>query len=217
MAYWIVLRADFIIAGEPTEFGINNEAKGILWIKLKTVGKAAHGAYPWNGDNAILKIKKTIDLLEKEFPVPIKEEWQTTINLAWIKTFNQTFNKVPDNCHVGLDIRYIPKDKKDVLNRLRNLLSKDTTLEIIMNEPTQYTDRKNPYILSLQKIIKKVTGKTSPIIVKHGSSDIRHFNQVGCDGITFGPIGANHHGDEEWVSIKSLRDYYKVLKKFLTF
>ena len=48
------VRADFVIAGEPTDFGVNNKAKGIIWLKIKTKGKAAHGAYPWRGKNALL-------------------------------------------------------------------------------------------------------------------------------------------------------------------
>lgn len=210
------MRADFVIAGEPTDLGINNEAKGISWAKVKTKGKSAHGAYPWNGDNAIWKMKTFLDNIEREFPVPKKEIWQTTVNLAKIETSNQTFNKVPDDCRISLDIRYIPKDAKTVINRIENLLPEDARVEIIMKEPAQYTDAKNPYILSLQKITKKIAGKISPVIVKHGSSDIRHFNQAGCDGITFGPVGAGHHGNNEWVSIKSVEDYYQILKTFLT-
>ena len=48
------VRADFVIAGEPTDFGVNNKAKGIIWLKIKTKGKSAHGAYPWRGKNALL-------------------------------------------------------------------------------------------------------------------------------------------------------------------
>lgn len=40
------IKGDFVIAGEPTNFGINNKAKGIIWAKVTTKGKIAHGAYP---------------------------------------------------------------------------------------------------------------------------------------------------------------------------
>jgi len=48
------VRADFVIAGEPTDFGVNNKAKGIIWLKIKTKGKAAHGAYPWRGKKCLI-------------------------------------------------------------------------------------------------------------------------------------------------------------------
>jgi len=56
-----------------------------------------------------------------------------------------------------------------------------------------------------------VLNKNPKVIVKHGGSDIRHFNQVGCQGVTFGPIGKNLHGDGEWVDIKGLESYFKIL------
>jgi succinyl-diaminopimelate desuccinylase len=34
--------------------------------------------------------------------------------------------------------------------------------------------------------------------------------------VEFGPVGAGHHGPEEWVSISSLRRYRKALTDFIT-
>ena len=50
--------------------------------------------------------------LETLYPIPQKEAWQTTINLAKIETPNTTFNKVPDECTAWLDIRVIPEGGK---------------------------------------------------------------------------------------------------------
>ncbi len=106
------VRADFVIAGEPTDFGINHKAKGIIWAKVHFSGKSAHGAYPWQGENALLKAKKALDKLYKSYPLPKKEAWRTTVNLARIETTNQTFNQVPDNAVLSLDVRYIPEELK---------------------------------------------------------------------------------------------------------
>jgi succinyl-diaminopimelate desuccinylase len=46
---------DFAITGEPTDLHVGVEAKGVLSIRIEVVGKAAHGATPWVGDNAVLK------------------------------------------------------------------------------------------------------------------------------------------------------------------
>ncbi len=88
-------------------------------------------------------------------------------------------------------------------------------METILVEPPQLTDEKNPFVFALKKSIKKVIQKQPKMIVKHGGSDIRHFNQIGIDGVTFGPIGYGLHSDEEWVDIKSLEDYYQILNRFL--
>jgi acetylornithine deacetylase/succinyl-diaminopimelate desuccinylase-like protein len=38
---------------------------------------------------------------------------------------------------------------------------------------------------------------------------------VGCQGVTFGPIGGDLHGDNEWVDVKSLKKYFEILLGFL--
>jgi len=209
------IRADFVIAGEPTDFGVNNKAKGIVWAKLFTKGKTAHGAYTWQGENAINKMNDVINAIKTKYSIPKKEAWETTVNLAKVLTNNETFNKVPDYCEAWLDIRYIPEESETIVKQLKSTLAKDVELELELKEPSQYTDENNQYIKHLRKSVKNITGKIPPVINKHGGSDIRHFNAVGCDGVTFGPIGEGLHTDNEWVSIKSLETYYKILKDFL--
>ncbi len=209
------VKCDFMIAGEGTDFGINNKAKGIIWFRVLTSGRTGHGAYLWNGENAIWKMKKFLDILEKKYPVPSKEAWQTTVNLSRIETANQTFNKIPDNCVVSLDMRYIPEESKTILNDLKRLLPAEFQLEIEEKEPAHFTAEKNPYIIKLQQATKKITGKLPPTVAKHGGSDVRHYTAAGCAGVTFGPVGVGLHTDNEWVNIKSLEDYYLILKDFL--
>lgn len=209
------IRADFVIAGEPTDFGVNNQAKGIIWAKIKTTGRAAHGAYLWQGNNAIVSLVEAAHRILQTHPVPTKEVWETTYNLSWIKTSNETVNKVPDEAQLQLDIRYIPSERETVIENLKKILPKGVELEVQLTEPAQFTDEKNKYVLALSRASSKITGKKTPVIVKHGGSDIRHFNAVGVNGVTFGPIGAGLHTDAEWVDIESLSDYYAILKEFL--
>lgn len=210
------VRADFVIAGEPTRFGVNNKAKGIIWIKIKTSGKSAHGAYVWQGTNAILIMNQVLSKLIKLFPIPKKNAWKTTVNIARIETSNQTFNKVPDDCTTLLDIRYRPEDKNILLKKIKKILPENAKMEVVSFEPPQFTDKKNPYVEALRNSVKRIGGKLAPVISKHGGSDIRHFNQTGCDGVTFGPWGLGSHTDNEWVAIRSLSYYYLMLKDFLT-
>lgn len=209
------VKADFVIAGKPTDFDVNNKAKGIIWATISTKGKSVHGAYPWKGENAIVKMNLFLNALYKTFPIPKKEVWKTTVNVAKIETPNTTFNKVPKKCTISLDIRYIPKDKNTIVGKLRNILPNDFKLELSVNESCQFTKGGNSYIKILKGITKKVTKKPSKLISKHGGADIRHFNKAGCAGVSFGPIGKGLHTDNEWVSIKSLEQYYEILKEFL--
>ena len=210
------VKADFVIAGEPTELDINNKAKGLIWAKFTLKGKTAHGAHPWQGKNALVKATNLIHKTLKKYPIPKKEEWKTTVNIAKIETNNKSNNVVPKQASVTMDIRYIPKDNKRILKFL-NKLSKEfnANLELLLNEPHQSTPKNNIYVKKLAKATKKVIKKEPKIIVKHGGSDIRHFNSFGIQGVTFGPKGANLHAKNEWVNIKSLEQYYRALEEFL--
>lgn len=209
------VRSDFIIAGEPTNFDIVHKAKGVLQIKVSAKGKAAHGAYPWKGENAIWKMNKFLNTLQKKYSVSDHEIWATTVNISKIETTNQSFNKIPDDCTAWLDIRFIPEEAKTIKKNIHQLLPKEFTLNIVAHEPALLTDKNNEFINLLKKIIRHETGKTVRIRGAHGSSDVRHFTRVGCAGIEFGPIGEGIGSDYEWVDIPSLKKYYQILKKFL--
>lgn len=209
------VKTDFVIAGENTDLKINHISKGIIWLKVKTRGLAAHGAYPWLGKNAIWKMQKFITVLEKLYPVPNEEVWRTTVNLSGIESSNKTFNQVPDECFALLDIRYVPEDKDKIIKSIKQKAGQDVEFEIIANEPAHLTDRSNKYLQKMIESSEKVLGKKAELVSKHGSSDIRHYNQAGIEGITFGPKGLGHHSDNEWVDLTSVADYFNILQDYL--
>ena len=208
------IRADFVIAGEQTDLMINNLAKGILLSRVTIKGKSGHAAYIWNGENAIANASKFLTVLYKTFPIPMGEAWVTTANVAKIETSNTAFNKIPDDCTITIDMRYIPEDADTVVDKLKSILPKDATLTILEKEPSQNTKAGDPYVVLLSKAIQNVTGNTKTI-AKHGASDIRHYDGVGCAGACFGPIAVGLHTDNEYGDIPSFVTYYEILKKFL--
>lgn len=104
----------------------------------------------------MFKLQKIIEKIYQKYPLPKKEVWQNTVNLAKIETNNETFNKVPDQAIACLDIRYLPNDKEKVIKDLKGIIGKKNRLEILLNEPPQYTNENNPYILKLREAIKKL-------------------------------------------------------------
>lgn len=209
------LRADFIISLIPTDFGISNMSKGMLWLKITSSGKAAHGGFPWHGDNAILKMKPLLDSLEKEFPSPNEDSWVTTVNVARISTTNEEYNNIPDNCEMLLDVRYIPEDEATILERIKKLVPEGFTVEVILNDFSESTPEENEEFTLLAKAVEKVTGKKANIMKKHFADSVRYFKPVGGQGASFGPLGGGAHAAEEWVDIQSLADFYKAIKEFL--
>ncbi len=209
------VRADFVIAGESTRFDIVNQAKGVLWLRITAKGKTAHGAYPWRGDNALLKMNKFLDRLYREIPVPKKNVWQSSINLSRIETPNQSFNKVPDCCCAWLDLRFVPKDRKMILKWIKRLLPAGLKLEVVANEPALFVAPTNKYLKALKAAARKFKKGEVKLYGAQGTSDARHFTRVGCAGVEFGPVGGGIGTDHEWVSISSLETFQKILSEFL--
>ena len=50
---------------------------------------------------------------------------------------------------------------------------------------------------------------------RDGASDAVSFLRVGVPAVEFGPVGAGHHGPEEWVSVASLASYRRALGDFV--
>lgn len=209
------VRSEFVIAGETSNFNIVNEAKGLYWLKITHTGKTAHGAYPWKGKNSIVEIDTFINTLLKLFPNPSHETWKTTINVSRIQTSNTALNRIPDDCTVWLDTRYIPKDKERVMALIKKNLPRSCTVETLLEEPPIFVEKENKYIKKLESCAHHVLKKNISFHRANGTSDATHYAKIHCPGVEFGPIGEKGEAENEWVDIQSLKKYYHILTRFL--
>ena len=205
---------DFIVAGESTGLKVNNYAKGIIWARITTKGKSAHGAYLWEGDNAIDKLRLILNDLRNEFPVPDQEEWRTTLNIARVETSNTAQNKVPADATALVDIRIIPEDRPDFTKRFEALIGDRATIDYMSNEPTQETPDDHPDILTLKKVMSD-HGHELEYLKTHGGSDVRFYSNAGAGAICMGPVGGGLHTTDEWVETASIEAFYKIICSFI--
>ncbi|HSW96721.1 MAG TPA: M20/M25/M40 family metallo-hydrolase [Candidatus Saccharimonadales bacterium] len=209
------VRAEFVVNTSTTKLNISNESKGNMRLKITALGKRSASAYIWEGQNAIWKMKKFLDVLEKDFSPPTEERWMTTVNIGQLTTTNKDVTTVPEDCEVYLDIKFVKEDQESILEKIKQLIPQDFTLEVLVNEPPHYTPKDNPYIQLFAQAAEQVIQKPAIVVPRYFIGSLRHYNAVGGHGASFGPIGGNMHADNEWVDIQSLADYYKILKKFL--
>ncbi len=209
------VKAEFVIVGEGTELNITTKAKGIYWLKIKVKGKPGHGAYPWRGENAVWKMYRFLSLLKEKYPELRENKWQTTVNIAHMSTPNTTYNIIPDECEVLLDIRYVPEDKDKVLKEIRDLAEFDFE-ELWLNESIHYVSKTNPYVKRLAYAVDLVTGQPSRFLKREGASDMRHYTDAKIAAVEFGPTGGGIHAANEWVDLESVIKFYKTLERFLT-
>jgi succinyl-diaminopimelate desuccinylase len=208
-------RADFAITGEPTDMHIGVQAKGVLAIRVVVLGKAAHGSTPWLGDNAVLKAIDTFRAIES---LPFSRESsdlfdRPSINLGRI-TGGDALNKVPDECLMDIDIRYLPEqDPGDILAQIRGLGDVEIA-RTFMRVPANVS-RTHPYVRALSDAVRRSARGEVMSVGRDGASDAVSFLEAGVPAVEFGPEGAGHHGPEEWVSIGSLERYRRALTEFV--
>ncbi len=210
------LGGDFAITGEPTDMHIGVEAKGVLVMRIVVHGLAAHSSTPWLGDNAVVK---AVDVFRAIESLPFARESsemfaRPSINLGRISG-GHALNMVPDECTMAVDVRYLPgQDPGEILEQVRKIPSIEVTKTFIW--PPVTVSRANPYVKGLRDAVARSMPDTEVMSVgRDGASDAASFIRGGIPAVEFGPVGAGHHGPDEWVSVSSLARYRRALGDFV--
>jgi succinyl-diaminopimelate desuccinylase len=199
---------------------IYNAARGMLWIEVAFKGRAAHGGHPWHGKNAVMRAALFARKLHKKFPIPTKETWTTTANIASVATPNTTYNKVPDYATMRIDFRFTEKDTlfgdEQALRAFVAELDPDAeVIGISGYGPAVFVPQDNPLVQGLAAAIRNVTGLEAEYKGRPASSDGRHFARAGVASLEFGLVGQGAHSDNEYLEIASIEQYRNIMEAFL--
>jgi succinyl-diaminopimelate desuccinylase len=213
--------ADFAIIGEQSGLRIVTDSKGMVTVNLRAAGRGAHGAYPWLGDNALLKLIRSVDAILAAYPIPEEEAWRTTVNLARIETPNTALNQIPALAQAWLDIRYPPQDAdfsgrtaEQVTAHLAAFCAPGVTPAVAHADPPHHADPGRPEIARLALAVRD-QGYRPDFLRKHGAADGRFYSQRGIDAVIFGVGGGGQHGADEFVDITTIAPYCRALEAFL--
>lgn len=153
--------------------------KGMLWVKLESRGRQAHGSSPSRGTNAIEKLSKFIfHLRNSDFGKSYHPRFtKATLNWGEVKG-GEAPNIVPGRCEATLDIRYpLGLTKNDILRRIQ--------------EEIQEFGRENS---NSDIRIKEILLETKPHLVRENSKVVRAFLKAARDiqlRLTLKTIGGN--------------------------
>jgi acetylornithine deacetylase/succinyl-diaminopimelate desuccinylase family protein len=214
-------KADLAIVGEPTKLKIVTAHKGSLWLELETRGKAAHGATPQLGKNAIHEMAKIVDALETDYAAQLRKRKHpllgtATVNVGKISGGTQP-NIVPDHCVISIDRRTLPGEtdagvKSEIKKFLqsKNLSAQIADKKLAPAFPLE-TNRQLPLV---QKFLKNI-GQTKPLGVDF-FCDAAILSAGGIPSIVFGPGDiAQAHTADEWISLSELERGKNLLLRFL--
>jgi acetylornithine deacetylase/succinyl-diaminopimelate desuccinylase-like protein len=215
-------KADLAIVGEPTRLQVITAHKGSLWLEMETRGKAAHGATPQFGRNAVHEMAKIVDALETDYAADLQRRRRhpllghPTVNVGMISGGTQA-NIVPDRCKITVDRRTLPGETESSVRReinkfirAKNLSSKISSAKFASALPLET----NPKLPLVREFLRSV-GQSRPAGV-HFFCDAAVLSAAGIPSVVFGPGDvAQAHTADEWISLASLERGKDLLLRFL--
>ncbi|HEY1066438.1 MAG TPA: M20/M25/M40 family metallo-hydrolase [Pirellulales bacterium] len=201
----------FAIVGEPTSLDIVHTTKGSLWATLKATGKAAHSSQPERGDNAVMKLARALDVLERELSTELATYThpilgRSTINVGVLRGGSRP-NIVPDLAEAEIDIRITPalRDTGGALVLLEKTIARlALPLEIVKpkeNHPMEIP-AEHPWIGRIQN-----TRAASKPVGAPWFSDAAHLSEVGLASVCMGPGSIDQaHTCDEFIEIAALEE-----------
>jgi len=214
-------KADLAIVGEPTKLQVVIAHKGSLWLEVETHGKAAHGATPQFGRNAVHEMARIVDLLETDYAAQLRRRKHpllgaATVNVGTISGGTQP-NIVPDSCKITVDRRTVPGEtdagaRREIaaLLRARKLSAKISSAKLAPAVPLE-TNHKLPLVRRFMKCV----GQTKPRGVDF-FCDAAVLSAGGIPSVVFGPGDiAQAHTADEWISLAELERGKDLILKFL--
>jgi len=214
-----VIQTDALVVGEQTNNHVAIAERVACGIDLTVYGKSAHGATPWEGENAVLKAARALVWLQEKLfpqlgsrthpylPPPSLCVCKIAGGLQW--------GIVPERCKVEMDRRLVPGETRETaMEEIRQLLDEFAA----QVEPLRYelyssgevaanidTPPSDPFVTLANLALESVSGEPRPLTGYVQTSDGRWFAKDGIPIIIFGPsVPAVAHAADEHVSIDQL-------------
>ena len=171
----LAAKCEYMINGEPTDNDLAIGSKGTFRLMIKTDGKAAHSAYPEQGDSAI---EKLLDILEdvRHTKFPNDEFFgETTVNIGTVEG-GVALNVIPPRAEAGLAIR-LTTPKEPIFEAVKNVVRDRGEIEILScSEPVKMlaVDGFNQKVVRFTTDIPYLTNWGQPLLLGPGSILVAH-------------------------------------------
>jgi succinyl-diaminopimelate desuccinylase len=194
-----LLHPDHVVVGEITDNRLATAEKGVLWLRITTHGRAAHGSTPWEGSNAITAMLRVLGAIEARIgghlgtlahpltPPP-------SLSIGTIRGGVAT-NVVPDWCEATIDRRTLPNETiPEAVAQMERVIADlqradphlQADVEVIQSGPPIETSPEAPIVQAAQAVARELQLPSDPVGYQQ-ASDGRFFAERGIPTILFGP------------------------------
>ena len=207
------------IAPDIGEFmrSIDIAEKGNGVMRVTARGVQAHGSTPERGVNAIHKMAKLLERIEK-FPFVYEPHpllGHPTSNVGEISGGSAP-NTVPGSCSVSIDMRLVPGQSmqavRDQLEAVAREVADDFVVEIAAGAAPHAMDPSHPLVAAIQRCAEPVLGFRPETMGMGGATFAKWLNLAGIPSVGWGPGDDNaFHVVDEYVSIEELVQFALVV------
>ena len=215
--------------------GIGYAHRGVLWLKITVMGKAAHASNPRDGINALEKALPLIQRLKTLEAVYAKRASafltdkpgtkRPTIMIGGICGGGSKVNTIPDRFSFTIDRRLRPEDKiqevkAEILAVIRAAQRHDRQLKVKVEYPLHvppgWTDQDAGICKVAKEAVKSVIRKTPRFRMTGGFTDMHFLTQdCGIPTVGYGAYGGKAHGDHEFLTTPELMQTAKVYAEII--
>jgi succinyl-diaminopimelate desuccinylase len=199
---------------EPTDNAVELGCLGTLNARITALGRAAHSARPWQGENAIYKAVPFLARFASLSP--------RAVEVAGV-TFQETFqitlaeggrakNVVPDRFVLNVNYRYAPtRTPAEAVAELRAMVPPGFEFDVVDVAPPGVVRGDHPLVMDLLGRFRLERR------AKQAWTDVAQFAERGVAAVNFGPgLPAQAHQADEYVPIENLMRAYEVLRTFVS-
>jgi succinyl-diaminopimelate desuccinylase len=227
-------KTDYVIITEPLDPDrVCLGHRGALRFQMETFGKQAHGAMPYSGINAGIKMANFLTLIDKELipkikerktatPVVPEEAKRSSLSLGMLSAGSAT-NLVPSRAIATFDRRLNPEEDLDGARKefyrcaeafaMIDPEFKYKIKELYATSPVVVSEDQ-PIVEALKEGIKSIYGKKAQMVLSPGTDDQRFVvNNAGINScVLYGPGRLEEaHVSDEHIDIQDLINGTKVL------
>jgi succinyl-diaminopimelate desuccinylase len=191
--------ADAWVIGEMTRNRVAIVERGLIWLRIETLGHTAHASTPDKGVSAIDKMLDLLQRIRTELVPPMRAMKHpltppSSLNIGLIEGGVQA-NVVADRCSVVLDRRLLPGERPEAFEAdVRRLLSELTEsdggfqarVETLLVGPPIETDPNDPLVLAVRDASVELGLADEPIGFDQ-SCDGRFYAELGIPTVILGP------------------------------
>jgi succinyl-diaminopimelate desuccinylase len=205
---------DLAVCLEPSDNKLHLGCMGSVHATVTFVGRTAHSARPWEGDNAVTQAADLLTELRALRPVESVIEgmsYRSSTTVTQARDGGRGRNVVPDRFVLNLNHRFAPDRTLDeAVAHVHALVGGRAEVEITDRSPAARPSAGHPLVKAL------VEAGVRAVEPKQAWTDVARFSALGIAAVNFGPgENAQAHQRNESTSLALIHEGYTILERWL--